>query len=67
MINVRGNYWKPGDGYLFLTNGEIYADSIYLGSADSADNWHDTNDLPPEVDDISSDEAIDIILGGGVT
>lgn len=65
MINVHDNYWIPSDGYKYISNGEIYTDSIYLGAKDSIDNWHDTNDEPPEPeDDISDEEAFDIIFGG---
>lgn len=65
MINVYGNYWKPSEGYQYITNGEIYTDSIYLGTADSIDNWHDTNEQPPEDEpDVDSAEAMQILFGG---
>ena len=48
MINVEGNYWTPSSGYKYITNGEIYKDSIFLGRCDNISNWHDTNDEPPE-------------------
>lgn len=64
MINVHDNYWVPGDGYKYITNGEVYTDSIYLGSRDNIDNWHDTND-EPEDESIVEDkaEAYDILIG----
>lgn len=64
MINVHDNYWVPGDGYKYITNGDVYTDSIYLGSRDSIDNWHDTND-EPEDESIVEDkaEAYDILTG----
>ena len=41
-----GSY-VPSDGYEWLTNGTIWARSITIGTSDSTDNWHDTNELPP--------------------
>lgn len=48
MRNPHGNYWIPDEGYKYITNGEVFTDSIYLGARDSIANWHDTNDEPPE-------------------
>lgn len=56
MINVEGNLWVPSEGYKYITNGEVYTDSIRLGRTDSIDNWHDTNDEPPAPPD-PEDEA----------
>lgn len=65
MINVHDNHWIPGDGYKYITNGEVYTDSIYLGAKDSINNWHDTNDEPPEPEDeLTDEEALEILLGG---
>lgn len=66
MINVQGNKWIPAEGYKYITNGSVYTDSIYLGSRDSIDNWHDTNDEPPEPepDDVDPAEAMEILFGG---
>lgn len=67
MINVQGNLWVPSDGYKYITNGEVYTDSIYLGARDSISNWRDTNDEPPEPEDEPSvedkAEAYDILMG----
>ena len=71
MINVEGNYWIPSSGYKYITNGEIYTDSIFLGRCDNISNWHDTNDEPPEEEEISEEEitledkseAYDILIG----
>lgn len=30
----------PSEG-MMLTNGEVVTDKVYLGEADSADNWHE--------------------------
>lgn len=57
MINIHGNYWKPSDGYQYITNGEIYTDSIYLGVTDRIENWHDTNEQPPDEPDEETQEA----------
>ena len=67
MINIHDNYWIPSDGYKYITNGEVYTDSIYLGARDSIDSWRDTNDEPPEPEDEPSiedkAEAYDILMG----
>lgn len=68
MINVSGNNWIPSEGYKYITNGEIYTDSIFLGRFDNISNWHDTNDEPPEEvieDEITFEdkaEAYDILV-----
>lgn len=48
MVNLHDNYWVPSDGYKYLTNGEVYTDSIYLGKGQNINVWHDTNDEPTE-------------------
>ena len=48
MINVYGNYYIPSDGYKYLSNTHVWTKSIYLGRTDSIENWHDTNEEPPE-------------------
>ena len=67
MINPYDNYWIPGDGFKHLTNGEVYSDGIYLGKADSIENWHDTNDEPPDPEEEPTvedkAEAYDILTG----
>ena len=67
MRNVQGNLWVPDEGYKYITNGEVYTDSIYLGARDSSDNWHDTNEEPPEPEDEPTiedkAEAYDILMG----
>jgi len=67
MRNVSGNYWVPDDGYKYVTNGSVYSDGIYLGKGDSIENWHDTNDEPPESEDEPTvedkAEAYDILTG----
>ena len=68
MVNLHDNYWVPSDGYKYLTNGEVYTDSIYLGKGQNINVWHDTNGEPPEPEDESTveakAEAYDILLGG---
>lgn len=67
MRNPHDNYWIPDEGYKYITNGEVYTDSIYLGARDSIDNWRDTNDEPPEPEDEPTvedkAEAYDILMG----
>ena len=57
MINVHDNYWIPSEGFSGLTNGDIITDSIYLGKADSIENWHDTNEGPSDLATIEDFEA----------
>ena len=65
MINTEANKWIPSPGYLYVSNGEVWSDSIYLGKDDRIENWHDTNEEPPEPDEeISNEEALAILLGG---
>ncbi|MBR5342608.1 MAG: hypothetical protein IK149_01780 [Oscillospiraceae bacterium] len=65
MINLHDNYWIPGEGFKYITNGEVFSDGIYLGKNDSIDNWHDTNDEPPAPEEeIPDEEALSILLGG---
>lgn len=51
MINDYGNHWIPSPGYKYLSNGKVWTDSIFLGRTDSIENWHDTNEEPPEPED----------------
>lgn len=67
MINVEGNKWIPSEGFNYISNGEVWTDSIILGATDSISNWHDTNEEPPTPeDDVSDSEALSILLGGEV-
>lgn len=67
MINPHDNFWIPGEGYKYLSNGTVWSNGIYLGKSDSIDNWHDTNDEPPDpteeptIEDKA--EAYDILMG----
>ncbi len=54
MINPHDNYWIPGEGFKYITDGTVYSTGIILGAADSIGRWRDTNDeapSPPEPDD----------------
>ena len=65
MINVEGRKWIPSEGYKYITNGEVYTDSIVLGTGDNIGNWHDTNDEPQPIEpEIDPEEALSILLGG---
>lgn len=70
MINPHDNYWIPSDGYKYITNGSAYSEGVYLGKNDRPENWHDTNDEPPEPEEEPSvedkAEAYDILTGGAV-
>lgn len=67
MINPHDNYWIPDDGFKYVTNGKVYSDGIYLGKNDSVENWHDTNDEPPDPEEEPTiedkAEAYDILMG----
>lgn len=67
MINVSGNKWVPSEGYSYISNGEVWTDSIFIGASDDISNWHDTNDEPPTPeDDVPAEEALEILLGGEI-
>lgn len=51
MRNDYKNHWIPSDGYKYLSNGEVWTDGIFLGTSDRPENWHDTNDEPPTLED----------------
>ena len=62
MINVEGNKYIPSEEFKYLTNGTVTTGRIYLGRADSVDNWHDTNEDPEDVPIIADKaEAYDIL------
>lgn len=66
MRNIEANHWIPDEGYKYISNGEVWSEGIYLGTADSIDNWHDTNDEPPEPEEPTLEdraEAYDILMG----
>ena len=69
MINVENNYWIPSEGYKYITNGEVYSEGVYLGINDKSENWHDTNDEPPEPNNefesekSEAEEILDILFG----
>lgn len=67
MINDFGNHWIPSPGYIYLSNGAVWTNDLYLGRTDSIDNWHDTHDEPPEPEDEPTvedkAEAFDILMG----
>lgn len=42
----------PSAGYSYLTNGDVWSQAVYLGKNDDISNWHDTNELPPNIESI---------------
>ena len=57
---INGNILTADNGKV-LKKGDVIAVTVYLGVNDSADNWVEIN-KPDE--DISADEALEIITGG---
>ena len=49
MTNLHDNLWIPSAGYKYISNGEIWTDSLYLGNGADISEWYDTNDEPPEL------------------
>lgn len=45
---IDGNRIIPGEGYLYVTNGVVCSECVYLGTHDSPENWHDTNEAIQE-------------------
>ena len=41
---------QPENGYKYVTNGRVWGELVTLGKTDSVENWHDTNEEPPEDD-----------------
>lgn len=67
MKHLGNNVYVPDDGYKYIAKGDMFCTQIKLGKADSIDNWHDTNDEPPESEDEPTvedkAEAYDILMG----
>ena len=59
-MTINGNILTADNGKV-LKKGDVIAVTVYLGVNDSADNWTEI-DKPDE--DISADEALEIITGG---
>ena len=59
-MTINGNQLIADDGKV-LKKGDVIAVTVYLGVNDSAGNWMEI-DKPDE--DISADEALEIITGG---
>lgn len=59
-MTINGNILTADDGKV-LQKGDTIAKIVYLGVNDSADNWLEIDE--PE-EDISADEALEIITGG---
>ena len=59
-MTINGNQLIADDGKV-LKKGDVIAVTVYLGVNDSAGNWTEI-DKPDE--DISADEALEIITGG---
>ena len=60
VMTINGNQLIADDGKV-LKKGDVIAETVYLGVNDSAGNWTEI-DKPDE--DISADEALEIITGG---
>ena len=68
MIDVNG-VLKPDVGYRWISNGTIWAEIVYIANEESAKNWYDTNEeppMPPEPENITDSEALEIITGGTI-
>ena len=59
-MTINGNILTADDGKV-LKKSDVIAVTVYLGVNDSAGNWTEI-DKPDE--DISADEALEIITGG---
>lgn len=62
-MTINGNILTAGDGKA-LQKGDVIAATVYLGVNDSAGNWTEI-DKPAE--EISAEEALEIITGGAET
>lgn len=61
-MTINGNMLTADDGKA-LQKGDAVAKIVYLGVNDIAENWVEI-DEPQTDEDISADEALDIITGG---
>ena len=61
-MTINGNILTADDGKA-LQKGDVIAATVHLGVNDSAENWVEI-DEPQTDEDISADEALDIITGG---
>lgn len=59
-MTINGNILTADNGKV-LQKGDVIATTVHLGVNDSAGNWAEV-DKPDE--DISADEALEIITGG---
>lgn len=62
---IEGNKLIPDEGK-WLYNGEFCSDLVYLGKNASPDEWTEVDEyIEPQSDELSAEEALDIITGGG--
>ena len=59
-MTINGNQLIADDGKV-LKKGDVIAVTVYLGVNDSAGNW---TEIDKADEDISADEALEIITGG---
>lgn len=54
------------EGDLWLFNGETYSKKVFLGKDASASDWEEKpwDGTYPEDDELTAEEALDILLGG---
>lgn len=67
MIQIN-NKLIPDEGK-WLYNGEVCSELVYLGKNASADDWTEVDEYIepiPEDDEITAEEALEIIRGGVV-
>lgn len=67
ITNKNGTRVMTPDEGKYLTNGETYSTTVYLGKNASPDEWREVDAIPDEADDpeLSAEEALDIIVNGG--
>ena len=59
-MTINSNILTADDGKV-LQKGDVIAITVYLGVNDSAGNW---TEIDKHDEDISADEALNIITGG---
>lgn len=65
-VNAKGvRILIPNEG-MYLCNGETYSQRVYLGKNASPDDWYEVNEIPvqEEPEDLTAEEALEIIVGG---
>lgn len=57
-----GTKINKDNSYKYISNGSVWTDCVVLGRTDRVENWHDTNEEPPEPEEQATDEDLENAL-----